>query len=190
MERSDFTDFSSLHEKLSTFLSKFCSRRKRPAFTLEAIKTSRGLAFLFVSIVLAWISVEATENQATEKYRNTHWPKLTVWTQTLTGRGLSPQKNLGEFTALLKTHPAPFSQDEKIWVSRDACVVYLPKSPFHPNPELWTCEKSPTAFTWTNLGSGLAGFEKMTDFFDHTPLKAKPAPVARAYKIDPKEFHY
>ena len=190
MERNRFFNYPAVHQKLSLFLSKFPKRNSKRTFTAEAMKTSRGLAFLFVAILFAWISVEATQNQATEAYRRNHWPKTSIWNQTLIARGLSPQRNLNEFVDLLKSHPAAFTKETKIWTTPDACIVYLAQSPYQSGPELWTCEKNPVAAKWLNFGTGLAGFEKLSDFFEITPRKTKAAPRKIAYKIDPKEFHY
>ena len=187
MERSHFINYRSLHQKLSLFLPKISKGSSKGALTAQAIKTCRGLAFLFVSIILAWVSVEATQNQATENYRRSHWPKPSVWNQFLKAHGLIQQKNLGLFSNLFKSHPGAFAKESKIWVTSDACVVYLSQSPFQNGPELWTCDSKPSADSWTSLGTGTAGFEKLSDFLDTTPKKFKASVL---YKIDPREIHY
>jgi hypothetical protein len=188
MERNRFFNYSSLHQKLSLLLSKLPKRSAKRALTPEALKTSRGLAFLF--LLFAWISISATESEATSSYLRNHWPKASTWQQTLAARGLVSQKNLGDFANLLKTHPRPFAKESTIWTSLDGCMVYLSESPFRSGPELWTCESKPQTSTWRPLGEGLSGFEKLIDFFEITPLKARAAPRKMAYKIDPREFHY
>jgi hypothetical protein len=190
MERSDLADHHPRNKTFFILIPKFFKRGTKPAFSLEAIKTSKGLAFLFVSIVLAWLSIEATQREATESYRRTHWPKPAAWKSILTERGLTLQKNLGARIDLFKDHPSPFAEASTIWVSKDACVVYLSKSPYLAGPELWTCENSPNVEAWGSLGTGLQGFENLTDFFEKTPKKSIFTAKTPAYKIDPKEFHY
>ena len=190
MEHGSTTGNHTLYEKFYLSLRSVFKNSKERKFTAETIKTSRGLGLLFVSIILAWVSVEATQNQATENYRLSHWPQKSTWKQTMQNRGLVQQTKLGNFTELLKTHPDAYSEEKKIWVSPDACVVYLTGSPYQKGPELWTCEAGSKATSWKGLGSGLSGFEKLIDLFDSTPKMAKAAPRKNAYKVDPKEFHY
>jgi hypothetical protein len=190
MEFNRIFNSSSIHGKFSSFLSRLPKRNSKRTLSIEAMKTARGIALLFVSILLAWISVETTQNQATDSYRRNHWPKASVWNQTLIDRGLTPQRNLGEFSELLKNHPAAFTKESIIWTTPDACVVYLAQSPYQSGPELWTCEKKAMALKWQSFGTGLMGFEKLTDFFEISPKKARLQPKKNLYKIDPREFHY
>jgi hypothetical protein len=190
MERNYSFNLSAGYQKLSLLVSKVHDRSRKSTLTLEAIKTSRGLALVFVAIILAWISLEFTQSEATDHYVHSHWPKAQVWTQTLEARGLVSQKNLGSFSELLKSHPRPFSGEQKIWVSSDACVVYLTKSPYQSNPELWTCAPNAKPSQWLAQGSGLYGFEKLIDFFAKTPLIAHKLQKPGTYKIDPKEIRY
>jgi hypothetical protein len=190
MEHGNPPRHHAFYEKLHLSLRSFFKNGKERKFTAETLKTSRGLALLFVAIILAWISVAATENQATENYRLNHWPQESVWKQMLQNRGLVPQTKIGSFNALLKNHPDAYSEEKRIWISPDTCAVYLTQSPYRKGPELWTCDSDAKAASWKALGSGLVGFEKLIDLFESTPKFAKAAPRKSAYKVDPKEFHY
>jgi hypothetical protein len=190
MERNYFLNHRLMHEKLSLHLQKLLNRSKTRTSLVETLKTSRSIGFLFFSIILGWISIQATQNQATLAYQKTHWPKALVWNQTLEHRGLVQQSALGAFTSAIKNHPNPYSQDQSIWVSQDACLVYIPKSHYKPEAELWACENNPGPTHWSLMGEGTQGFENLIDFFEKTPQKSKLKQLAQVYKIDPKEFRY
>ena len=189
-----FRDFI-VSDLLRKKISKLLPRVQIPSFkakpSLETLKSLRGLTFLFLSILGAWISIQLTSEQSVNSYQNSHWPPEFIWRQMLTAKGYSQKQKLGEYSKLLESNPNAFSNEPKIWVTEDSGAVYLPASPYHPNgSELWTGDDEPKIGAWVYLGTGLRGFEKLISFFENAPKIARQNKVKRAKSIDPKEFHY
>jgi hypothetical protein len=179
-----------LRKKVHEILSRVQGRSFKTKPDFETLKILRGIGLLFLSILLSWVSFNLTESQSVKAFLNSQWPKEKIWTQTLSSHGFVKRGQLGEYTELLESHPNAYSNESKIWISQDACVIYLSKSPYRSGAELWTCELDPKSRSWANLGSGLRGFEKLLDFFENSPKKSVREHSKTPKRIDPKEFHY
>ncbi len=167
----------------------------------EKLKLVRGLAFVFISILLGFMSMNLSEERGLQTFRQNHWLPEIVWNAQLTQSNFQLQHSLGDWSSVLKTHPSAYSKESKIWVTKDGTAIYIPKSPYpsHPGAELWTrtnltqAARSNKPVEWILLGSGISGFEKMSDFLAKTPQiqNIRPSkPYARRNIVDPKEIRY
>jgi len=185
-----------LQQHLSIALSKLQDRRAEATRDPEKIKTIRGLSFVFLSLILGWASVELCQSNGIDFFQNSHWPSHSLFGNTLKSYSLLKQTNLSDWTSLLKTQPDAFSESSSIWVSENGCYVYLAKSPYaEDNSALfWSCtphesgkeNKTP----WKNLGTGIAGFERLVEFLDKRPTLPAQTNLTRRNIIDPKEIRY
>jgi len=183
---------SRLFERVSCSIREFQARRSGAKPDAQKIKILRGLTLVFLSIVLGWISLQATESSSIARYRLHAWPQASVWRLTLDRAGLVLRPRLGDYGRQLQTHPQAFSNERSIWVSNDGCLVYLPASPYRDGePELRTCVPEPKPPShWIQAGPGLEGFENLVAFLGQIPQKTPPSPHSRRNLIDPKEIRY
>jgi|GEM_PF-3197380 len=181
-----------LFERISRSIREFQARRAGAKPDAQKIKVLRGLTLVFLSMVLGWISFQATESSSIARYRLQAWPQAEVWRTTLDRAGLVLRPRLGDYARQLQTHPHAFSDDRSIWISDDGCLVYLPASPYRENePELRTCVPEPKPpVHWIQAGSGLEGFENLIAFLGQIPQKMPSSPHPRRNLIDPKEIRY
>ena len=190
MEFSSIFEPSLFREKVYPFLSGIQKRSAQAKSNPETLKIARGLVLLFISVILAWTSIQVTREESFNLYENQHWPNRVAWKQLLLNRGLIQKTSIGSYSKLLESNPAAFLGESKIWVTADACVVFIPKSAYDSGPELWTCSPDPKGEGWKNLGSGLRGFERLIDLFEKLPRKPLISLKKTVKSIDPKEFHY
>lgn len=185
---SHFRLFKTLQERIRAIQTRSATTKPDP----QKLKTIRGLTLVFISILLGWISLQASETSSVGKYRFRTWPLASVWKVSLQNQGLIQRSNLGDFSKSLQNHPDPFSSQAFIWVSSNGCMVYLPSSPYQDHgSELWTCEPNPPPPSqWIQAGSGLDGFEKLMPFLEKTLKKQPRPPKVTLNPIDPKEIRY
>ena len=186
------------------FFKKFkllSSAGRKAARDPEKLKIFRGLSFVFLSLICAWMGMNFSEEAGIHSYQSTHWPSEKIWITTLKNANLHQQQTLAPWASLLKSLKEAYSRESSIWITRDGCSVYVPKS-HYPNQvgaELWTCLSQPNTKPstvspeWILLGSGMIGFEKLADFLDKKP----PMPVQKSSNlqiprniVDPKEIRY
>ena len=179
-----------LRENIRSFVSGLQKRGAQAKSNPENLRVARGLGFLFFAIILSWVSIQATEESSILFFQTSHWPRELIWKQTLSGRGLTLRKSLGEYSKLLESNPGAFLDESKIWVMAGGCAVFIPKSPYLSGGELWTCEAHPKMEGWRNLGSGQRGFDRLLDFFEKIPPKPLVSLKKPVNSVDPKEFHY
>jgi hypothetical protein len=194
---------SAFHAKFSRTLSRiqisgFATKPNLAKLKLDAEKSKllRGVAFLFLAIIFAWVSLVASEEKGRLLFARTHWPQPQAWNETLASFQLKHQEQLGNWTALFKTLPNAFSDSSEIWANENGCYVYLSKSPFGHNvsAEFWTCAQPLAPTKWVNLGSGIEGFDRLIDFLNKNrpklvQISTKKTPLHRNV-IDPKEIRY
>lgn len=190
MDRNRTNHLALLHRAFHELVSRLQKRSFKAKPDLETIRTARGLILLFFAIGLGWVSVAVGERQSIAAYRIAHWPKQSVWEQTLSAHGLKRREDLSHYGKLLEAHPSPFDEEKSIWSASNLCIVYLTQSPYQPGAELWTCDESVKASDWQKLGPGVEGFENLVSELEKIPKKTVLAFKRVTKSVDPKEIHY
>ena len=179
--------FKSFSQSVSSLQKRGGISKANP----EIIKISRGVALLFIALILAWFSKTETENSAREKVLHSEWPPVQIWTGILKQGGWSRLEH-SDLSVLLKNHPAPFSQETILWETTDHCYLYLTHSPFRGSnaassePELWACAQRDIPISklkWRTLGSGYESLNRLAQVV--IPVSKKSGTY-----IDPKEIRY
>jgi hypothetical protein len=158
----------------------------------EKIKMIRGLVLIFLALIFAWISLEATAASGVARYRSETWPKESLLDTVLKERGFVRRASLGEYSRQLQNHPDAFSSQSMVWVTPDSCLIYLSTPGFaDSSSQLWTCEVDPKPpVSWHKLGSGIEGFENLQEFLEKRPKISLSGHKVRLNIVDPKEIRY
>jgi hypothetical protein len=170
------------------FLQRFSRSHPRSAPNPEARRTIIGLGLLFLSLVLGWVSYSATGSNQIQEYRDHTWPELKLIQLRLADLGYTQTTEPDLIVKKLKKHPDP--SPAQISGTHDFGLVYIKGHPEQPSAMLWYAPGSTPYTDWLLLGTGLAGYERLSPGLLNRPKPQRQKPKAMAITVDPKEIRY
>lgn len=178
----------SMYDTFSEALSRLQKRGPEAKLSVETIKIVRGLVTLAIAVGLAFVSHTVSRRSAILAWRSSHWESRVTWELLLHQWGFQKNSQLEKYLYLFRSEPLLFTEESILWVTEDACSIYIHQSPYQPGAELWICQGKPPKQRWINLGSGLDAFDRLIQFFETHPHRS--AAPKRSIPIDPKELRY